>query len=307
MTDVIAPSPEEAFLERVKSSRQSGAVLKAKLITLRTDFPEAIILVFEGDDDKIVYGQWIRRLRPNLRYEPFPCGGKKEVRGLKNAVLRDLNGLGQKIYFFVDRDFDDLSGFNGAESVFMTEMYAVENYLVSREVLEELLRDEFPCHGRPDKRADVINLFDSDYARFLEITSALNRRIFVSRKIPIELKKRLPTSLRSLATIELGNIRPVEIELESIVVYERDPTPDEIVGLDDQFIELDPATRYRGKFALKFFKDWLGKLADECQKEGTTIFAEVSGPVRRAELVISNFASKSRLPTGLHEFVEAIV
>ncbi|WP_162239259.1 DUF4435 domain-containing protein [Methylobacterium sp. Leaf100] len=306
MTDGIAPSPEEAFLERVKSSRQSGAVLKAKLITLRTDFPEAIILVFEGDDDKIVYGQWIRRLRPNLRYEPFPCGGKKEVRGLKNAVLRDLNGLGQKTYFFVDRDFDDLAGFNGTESVFMTEMYAVENYLVSKEVLEELLRDEFPCHGRPDKRADVINLFDADYARFLDITAALNRRIFVSRRIPIELKKRLPTSLRSLATIELGNITPVEIELESIVVYERDPTSDEIVGLDDQFIDLDPATRYRGKFALKFFRDWLGKLADECQKEGTIIFAEVSGPVRRAEFVISNFASKSRLPTGLHEFVEAI-
>ena len=69
------------------------------------------MLVFEGDDDKIVYGQWIRRVRPTLRYEPFPCGGKKEVRELKNALARDLAHLDDGVFFFVDRDFNDLLGF----------------------------------------------------------------------------------------------------------------------------------------------------------------------------------------------------
>jgi Protein of unknown function (DUF4435) len=69
------------------------------------------LLAFEGDDDKIVYGQWIRRIRPGLRYEPFPCGGKREAKELKNALGRDLAQLGENVFFLVDRDYDDLTGF----------------------------------------------------------------------------------------------------------------------------------------------------------------------------------------------------
>ena len=222
MTESVPHTPEEAFVEQVRLARRSGAVLKAKLITLRSDLPEAIVLVFEGDDDKIIYGQWIRRLRPGLRYEPFPCGGKKEARGLKNTLLRDLNGLGERTYFVVDRDFDDLIGFDGIDAVFMTDMYSIENYLVSSEVLGELLRDEFPCHARPDVREEIIKVFERDYARFLELTSSVNRRIFVARQIPLELTKRLPTSLRDLAIVEIANVGPVETPPGDIVIYIRE-------------------------------------------------------------------------------------
>jgi hypothetical protein len=36
-------TPEEAFVERVKSARRSGAVLKARLITLKSDLPDAMV------------------------------------------------------------------------------------------------------------------------------------------------------------------------------------------------------------------------------------------------------------------------
>jgi hypothetical protein len=306
MVECVSCTSEEAFVERLKLARQSGAVLKAKLITLRSDLPESIVLAFEGDDDKIVYGQWIRRLRPNLRYEPFPCGGKKEARGLKNALLRDLNGMGKKVYFLVDRDFDDWIGFGWVDAVFMTDMYSIENYLVSKEVLEELLRDEFPCHARPDIRAEIVSVFEKDYARFLEITSRINERIFIARQIPLELKRRLPTSLRTLATVEVGNVGPVQTAPEDIVIYDREPTPEELVGLGERFALLEAKTRYRGKFALKFFREWLNKLADNYGREDANLFSGVEGSIRRAELVLSNFASKSRLPAGLQEFVEAV-
>jgi hypothetical protein len=122
-------TPEDTLLSRMKSARRSGVVLKAKLITLRSDLPGVIFLAFEGDDDKIIYGQWIRRIRPALRYEPFPCGGKKEARELRNALRRDLARLGESMFFFVDRDYDDLRGFDGSDGVFMTDTYAVENCL----------------------------------------------------------------------------------------------------------------------------------------------------------------------------------
>lgn len=306
MTDVSHVSAEEAYVERVKLARHSGAVLKAKLISLRSDSPEAIVLAFEGDDDKIIYGQWIRRIRPELRYEPFPCGGKKELKGLKNALTRDLNRLDEKVFFFVDRDFDDLSGFDSVNAVFVTDMYSVENYLVSEIVLDGLLRDEFPCHGAPDKRNSIIERFRSDYDIFLEVTYSLNRRIFIARKVPIELKKRLPTSLRDIATVAIGNVEPVQVRVEDVVVCEREPTPEEISALGEQFNRLEPKARYRGKFALKFFRDWIGKLADDQKQDNSILFSGIEGSVRRAELVISNFASKSVMPEELGIFIRSI-
>jgi hypothetical protein len=308
MNNLGEPTPEEAFVEHLKTARRSSAVLKAGLIALRSELPDAIVLAFEGDDDKIVYGQWIRRVRPGLRYEPFPCGGKKEARRLKNALNRDLNRLGEKVYFLIDRDYDDLTGFDSSDNLFMTDTYSVENYLVTEEVLEDLLRDEFPFHARPDVRQKIVRTFGEDYSEFLRITTAINKRLYIARKIPIELAKRLPTSLRHLATVQVGGIAAVSTPSEEVVVYEREPTEDEIVELAETFNQLEPKLRYRGKFALKFFREWLTKLADEYVGGERNRFGEPKpeGVIRRAEFVLSNFASKSRIPAELSDFVEAI-
>lgn len=297
----------EAFLARVRSARQGSAVLKAELIILRSSLPDVIILALEGDDDKIAYGQWIRRIRPDLRYEPFLCGGKKGVRDIKNAVSRDLGGLSERVFFLVDRDFDDLSGFVDREHVFMTETYSVENHIVGCDVLEEILRDEFPCHAKPEIRHRIGELFSSDYGEFLRLTTEINRRIFIARKVGVGLAKRLPTSLRKLTQIQIGKVEAADTAAEEIVVYEREPKDKELTGLVEEFLSLEPRSRYRGKFAMKFFVEWLGKLADEYSEKTLGIFdGTPPGSVRRAEFVLSNFAAKSSIPVGLAAFIGAI-
>jgi uncharacterized protein DUF4435 len=301
-------TPEEAFVERVKAARQGSAVLKARLITLRSDLPDAIVLAFEGDDDKIIYGQWIRRIRPGFRYEPFPCGGKRETRDLKNALSRDLARLGDRVFFLVDRDYDDLRGFKDTDNIYITEMYSVENYLVSDDVLEELLRDEFPCHARPDVRSRIVQLFTTDYGAFLRLMAPVNRRLYIARHLGIALTKRLPTTLRQLITVQIGNIAAIRILPEEVVVCQREPTAEEVLALTESFEELEPKTRHRGKFALKFFREWLERLAVEYLAGETGLFNQKmpEGAIRRAEFVLSNFASKSRFPTGLAAFIDAI-
>jgi len=247
-------TPEEAFLEHLKSARRGGAVLKARLLGLRSNLPDAIVLALEGDDDKIVYGQWIRRIRPGLRYEPFLCGGKKEAKELKNVLGRDLARLGYRVFFLIDRDYDDLIGFDIVDGVFITDTYAIEDYLVADDVLEELLRDEFPCHARPDIRQQIVQIFGKDYEDFLQVTAPINRRIYIARRVAIKLTKRLPTSLRNLATVQIGNIGAVATPPDEVVVYEHEPTAAEVAGLEEAFHKLDPKLRYRGKFAMKFFR-----------------------------------------------------
>lgn len=172
----VVDEEDSPYLQRLRSSRNSPAVLKAKLIAFRSSEPNVIIIAIEGDDDKIIYAQWIARVRGDLVYEPFPCRGKKSVLDLKAVVERDLGNLDKNLYFFVDRDFDDLAGHKPSEALFLTDMYSVENYLVSRDVLESILKNEFHCHGRPDIRRTIIEMFDEDYSKFLKL---LGKSIFV--------------------------------------------------------------------------------------------------------------------------------
>ena len=108
--------------------------------------------------------------------------------------------------------------------------------------------------------------------------------------------------------MHVGNVGAAAAPAEEVVVCVREPTADEISALAEPFDKLQPKLRYRGKFAIKFFREWLDKLAEEYEKRARGTFGQavLEGSVRRAEFVLSNFASKSRIPTGLAAFVEAI-
>lgn len=302
------PSSAERYLERLRLGRKTPAVLKSKLVQLRSTAPEITIFAFEGDDDKVVYSQWIRRIRPDLDYEPFPCDGKNGVLMLLAVVSRDRGGLEKNIYFFIDRDYDDLRGMPPQESVFMTDKYSVENYLVSPDVVTELLKNEFHCHTKLEVRDAVTKIFEGTYDEFLKITKEINRRIFVARKLGIKLRHALPTKANVVANVELTRAKEAEKSAIDLVVYFSDPDETELQRLNAEFEALNPRDRYRGKFALSFFQRWLSLLTSEYVEGTLGLFAAVDAQsrVRTAELVISNFASKSALPHGLQEFIRAV-
>jgi uncharacterized protein DUF4435 len=227
---------------------------------------------------------------------------------LKNALSRDLARLGDKVFFLVDRDYDDLRGFDSTDNVYVTDMYSVENYLVCDDVLEELLRDEFLCHARPDLRLRIVQLFTTDYEAFLRMMTPVNRRLYLARRLGITLTKRLPTTLRQLIAVKIGNISAISVIPDEIVVCQREPTPEELVALAESFEEFPPKTRHRGKSALKFFREWLERLAFEYLAGEAGLFRQKmpDGVIRRAEFVLSNFASKSPFPNGSAAFINAI-
>ena len=83
---------------------------------------------------------------------------------------RNANG----VFYFIDHDFDGARGQDIDETIFVTDRYSVENYLVSREVLEELLKDEFHLDGLPEVRRRVVALFNTTYDLFVAVTRQLN-------------------------------------------------------------------------------------------------------------------------------------
>lgn len=137
-------SSTDPYIAKQILARRAPAVVKIEFLNFRSLYPSGVILAVEGDDDKVVYSYWISRVRPELAYEFFVCGGKRGVRLLRNSLHADRSGADRCLGFLVDRDFDDLSGFLTEARVFMLDRYSVENYLVEASVVNETIRAAFP-------------------------------------------------------------------------------------------------------------------------------------------------------------------
>ena len=287
------------------SARQNSAVVKTKLLNLRSEFPVGIVLAVEGDEDKVAYSHWISRIDSRFCYEFLVCGGKPQVRKLKNAICNDLGDLSNDVMFLVDRDFDDLSGFFNADNVLMTERYSIENFIVDEMVLETLVGIAYPCEGRPGLRGNIRSLFRADYERFLEITRDINLQIFIARRLDLEIDDLVPRSLDQIVAIDIGNVSVINHDFNILNLLDIAIAECQIVEFTREFETLDPRLRYRGKFALKFLRKWLDKLAEEYRNSRIGLFGLL--PERRIqhnELTFGAFAARSEFPQNLFQLFQ---
>ena len=178
----------DSEVQRLVESRSRSVVLKQRLILFRAASPIILVLVFEGIEDALVYAQWFQRICNSLDYEPFPLKGKDQVLQLRHIVNRDLNGLDRNTLFFMDRDFDDYKGYQPSQTLFMTDRYSIENYLVEPEVMNEVLRNELCCNTYPELRANILAIFNKQYDCFLECMREINFRVFLARKLGIAIQ-----------------------------------------------------------------------------------------------------------------------
>ncbi|WP_143198293.1 hypothetical protein [Bradyrhizobium sp. AS23.2] len=184
----------------------------------------------------------------------------------------------------------------------------MENYLVAKDVFEELLKDEFHCHAEPQVREKVIVEFERRFSEFLQVTKEINRRLFIARRLGLRLAKGLPKSINHLAVVGLRSVAAGAFSPEAIVAFETEPPKEDHDQLTDEFLKLDPQTRYRGKFNHLFFIKWLDLLCSERRETDSEIFGRLQKPrtVSIQSISLGMLASKSSLPAGLSGFIEAV-
>lgn len=299
---------DDPYLERMKAALDKPAVLKTKLATLRNSLPGIAIFVFEGFDDKSVYAQWIRQIIPNFKYEPFLCGGKKYVLQLKAVLDRDLGNLRDLVYFFVDRDFDDLAGQAPTKEIFLTDRYSLENYIVDPVVLDAILVEELHCHAAPNVRSRIVDIFLTDYETFLTETKEINFLLYCARRLRIKILNSLPEKISKIAVIDIGSIKATEVKAVDIIQLSVQPTDEEFNVLRLEFDGMDPKHRYRGKFAYMFFIKWLSILNEARTNDECPLFieAEKISKTKFSDISIGLMASRSPKPTGLPNFLNKI-
>ena len=279
--------------------------MKLKLAKIRSSFAEQPILIIEGDDDKIIYSQWMRRLRPSLAYILHVSGGKGESIALRITLDRDTTGLDRGVYFIIDRDYDGLRGCEPRDSVFVTDRYSVENYLVTDAVVAETLRIECHCHAAPQVLGSLMIAYRKSFDDFINIVKNINFEIFCAQREQDPIRT-LPKKIGKIARIDVDAASAIAPSHIDTIRFGGEISEDRRNELRAQFELMNPEHDYRGKFHLLFLKTWFERVAEMSSSDGRGLFANVgnNSKVRREEITVGVFASRSIMPRDFDEFVQ---
>ncbi|MFC5523469.1 DUF4435 domain-containing protein [Polaromonas jejuensis] len=295
------------MVERLREKRDAPAVLKTRLAAIRAHAADVLVFAFEGQEDKTVYYHWFKQVAPLLTYEVIVCNGKGKVLAFRELLQRDLTNLKERVFFFVDHDFDGLRGQAPDADIYVTDTYSVENHLVNKKVLDDLLKVELHCDGEPAVRAAVSAKSLALYERFLDVTKPLNQRIFVAKKAGIKNVKPWPNRINALAKVAIDDVTASDEQMTVVIALEREPTEEELTKFAEAFAELEPRSQYRGKFALAFFGRLLEVLAEDRGCPAPVLFAGLPSRGANGRLPLDTIASKSIAPQPFQQFVDALL
>ncbi len=285
------------------AKRSKRSVLKLKLLKVRSRVGSRTIYAFEGRDDRKVFGRWIFRVAEGREYEPFVGDGKRQARQISEIIEHDRAGIGE-LFVFVDRDFDDLDGFEAIDFVFCTCRYSIENYLVCRSVLDLGLRDDFGLEGFPSLRQRILDQFEADYSTFLDLMTEANWRLFVAKKCGIK-RLSVPKNVEGFVSVQVANVVPRPCDLSKLIELEREPSNAEEKDWRQAFSELNAYTRYRGKFAFSFFNKWIASLRQELiGGQSDLVYDEDLTDIAINDVGLIAFSARSPMPDGLRAFLE---
>lgn len=284
------------------AARESEAVTRLKFLNFQARLPDGTrVFAFEGEDDRIVWEVWIRRLCGLCEFEAFLCNGKREARKLSHIAEAD-NQIGSDLWIFVDRDFDELENFAHVNQVFVTDRYSIENYLVDEVCVDLALREVFPLNGHPDRRARILELYQSMMGDFVDVVSDLNVHLIAANDCSIRREDAPKVRISSIASIELGNVNRVYAAPSDLFPLEREPNDAETEAAAEKASKMVGRHHFRGKFFLLFFGKFWSLLSANFQAGGE-FFDGVAGRSNFSELTLANHARRSPLPSGLENFL----
>ena len=222
---------------------------------------KAIFAFFEGLDDKKCYLTFLERHFnfATMQY-PFVCNGKENI--LKIYEMFVNSGFSEtRVLFFIDKDHDDIVDRPLPQSinVFVTDVYSIENYLVSEHSVR-ILWCQFEVEGRPDDvLSQITERFRQERDRFVRLMRPYMAWVIQKRKMGIAVDfsrvsmsqcfhiaqgvRKKPGALKRLRQCCEDDGSPIDLNSVKKLC--------EKLSIEDYQIWL------RGKFELWFFEEFL--------------------------------------------------
>lgn len=303
--------------EQLSKKKGALAVSIMRLNKLRGKLPDERILVVEGDEDPIFYSAIFGRLGVDDCDIFFIANGKDNVLGLRDYISRSKEApkTGETIYF-VDKDFDGLKGMPSGDDIYVTPTYSIENIVVSRSGLRQLLLSRFKL-GDADTFDDVDHIlgkFDDLLEQHENALAEANRLIHFVRKRSLAGEKytsgSISESLSKFADVDHTDLSVKKLAtgnalLDLISVF-REIDATEFDRLENEFQSLNAVMEWRGKFLYYLFRRFVSILIEDRNSKTPRFFSRGSGKVSldtSSNSFIGVLASLCEIPDCLCNFM----
>lgn len=309
-------SEGDSRVERMANAARDPIVILHKFNKLRSREPERLVLVVEGDEDPIFYSVVAERCGMNEKFLSLVAGGKDLVLGFRQLLKASVEAKrGKGVAFAVDRDFDDLKGFNSGPELYCTPTYSIENIACSSEAIRALLYNEFKLHD-PDLIGDldkIMGLYEQVTASFAQEFRDINLLIYFGRT---ESFQRCGAAIRDIDDTP-NRLFTLHAETLAVTCAFKGDAAAEIVKFTSEvrlsdampvatkFDSLEPRTRWRGKFWLALLVRITSILLEDRNSANPRFFSRGRGKVRlnvATDSVFRLLASACEVPPCMRTF-----
>jgi hypothetical protein len=306
----------ETRVQRMANAARDPIVVLHKFNKLRSREPERIVLVVEGDEDPIFYSVIADRCGLNDKFLSLVAGGKDLVLGFRELLKASVEAnRGKGVAFTIDRDFDDLKGFSPGPELYCTPTYSIENIATASSTIKTLLCNEFKLHD-PDLIGDVdkvTKLYEDAAALFAKEFYDINLLIYFGRTKSIQ---HCGATIRDIedTSNRLFSLDPATLLIKcnfkgdaaaEVVRFTKEVKISDASSVAASFSELEPQTRWRGKFWLSLFIRMTSVLIEDRNSNNPRFFTRGRGKVRLSMATDSVFrllASACDIPPCMRQY-----
>jgi hypothetical protein len=254
----------------ISYSKNTPAVAYHKFVLLSRGRSTDLFCFFEGRDIQY-YSPRIRQY-VNKTYHGISCGNKDTVLNTFNFLNAIEEYKSYKKAFFVDSDFD--SKINNP-AIYETPCYSIENFYVNRQVLREILINEFGLTEADDSYSRSIEIFERELESFNESVLLFNawyaclkdkKRKEALPSTNVSFDEKLP---KDFIVLKIGEIKSqydltkieqcfpdaIKVDLKDVESFEQD------------LRSKDTCMRLRGKYQMQFLYKFLQFLIDDANTQ----------------------------------------
>lgn len=295
---------------------ESYSVKFKEFINTSSKYPESIVCLFEGQDEKY-YSSRLNMKFGNEGWRGINTGGRGIVLEIQ-SIIED-HGLysSRKYLCFIDHDFQDWFVNHNPERIYVTPCYSIENLYVTEQSFRRILHAEFNItefNESSNEYFKCIQLFGERLDEFVSVVYTFNcwakaHRIMEHRNKNITKMNLKNVKFKHLAQVELYSVRsnydltnPLSVFRDAINI-DWDETA--IAEADQSFDIKNLAAQFRGEQQLEFLKAFIMKLKiDRTSK--TPQFFEKSENVtlNLSANCISELSQYADTPNCLHAFLD---
>ena len=268
------------FKDKLISSRAEYSVIKINFLLNVKAQGIGIHAFYENINDGSLYGSYIRRrmiessrLCTCSKLYTYDCGNKDGVYEVHQR-LNYREFINEIFIFFVDKDLDDIIPIyrESYPDVYVTTYYSIENFLVTREIVEQVWAELFK-QGSNFESKDVGQKFEKCLEGFHNIAIKImcwtiyHQRIGnnpILKNIKIKDFFKIDENFDVMQTIDDPGLISILDSQGKVKTNQGWET--EINNIYQEINGIDPKTFVRGKFEMEFFVEFIKKLREILNK-----------------------------------------